>query len=290
MCVIKYGIMFRRSRLARLALNLQCALGQGHPFRKAVLIEPKSGDQVLLSADCILKSLDTVGYRSPQYIPFLGKDIPFVPVEGLQSAEAVFAFDTRADQWTISADSGGVFVNDWPVPHLIRERLSDGDIVELGARIFHFSTVVGVKKSTSLHLLLIGSLGNAYELSRRQTNISTMLDIFRDAGRRPESVTTLFDAGSTKEAVLRELKVYKELLDEDSLFVFYFTGHGTRDGIRLYDSILSQRELYPMLSRIPGRKLIFLDSCHGSAFSLTYPHGHYLFSVKIKKVILILDQ
>ena len=55
--------------------------------------------------------------------------------------------------------------------------------------------------------------------------------------------------------------------DGNDVSVFYFSGHGSNDGSLLFvdDTFLTLEELREILDRVPGRKIVLLDSCGSGA-------------------------
>ena len=76
----------------------------------------------------------------------------------------------------------------------------------------------------------------------------------------------------TKQSVLGQLEQLAYLATVDSYVIFYFSGHGSSEGLRVGKETISPFEIYEKIANIRGKKAIILDSCHAGIF-LTYMNG-----------------
>ena len=94
------------------------------------------------------------------------------------------------------------------------------------------------------------------------------------------SIVKLKDLSATKTAILNEISSTFSGADDNDISYFYFSGHGSgtdvpEDTSPSYicptdtvdtSSMISINELETELSKIPGTKVVFLDSCHSGGF------------------------
>ena len=81
------------------------------------------------------------------------------------------------------------------------------------------------------------------------------------------NISLLLEGFSTSENIISSLEQYKRTLTEESLFVFYFAGHGDpENGLGLRGDFLSPQTLYAHLDNIRGHKIVIIDSCHAGKF------------------------
>lgn len=81
------------------------------------------------------------------------------------------------------------------------------------------------------------------------------------------NISLLLEGFSTSENIISSLEQYKRTLTEESLFLFYFAGHGDPlNGLGLRGGSLSPQMLYAHLDNIRGHKIVIIDSCHAGKF------------------------
>ena len=91
------------------------------------------------------------------------------------------------------------------------------------------------------------------------------------------SIVSLKDFSATKEAIIDGISSTFSGADDNDVSYFFFGGHGeeylgiyylcpTNILLTSYDNDISVNELETALSAIPGRKVVFLDSCHSGGF------------------------
>lgn len=80
---------------------------------------------------------------------------------------------------------------------------------------------------------------------------------------------------ATKDDFFEHMETISRLTDEDSRFIFHYSGHGSEKGLYLPRTIagsfktaeyLSPAELYGSLGKLKGKKAVFLDCCHAGIF------------------------
>ena len=91
------------------------------------------------------------------------------------------------------------------------------------------------------------------------------------------SIVSLKDFSATKEAIIDGISSTFSGADDNDVSYFFFGGHGeeylgiyylcpTNILLTSYDNDISVNELETALSAVPGRKVVFLDSCHSGGF------------------------
>ncbi|WP_420814137.1 caspase family protein [Polyangium spumosum] len=80
-----------------------------------------------------------------------------------------------------------------------------------------------------------------------------------------ENSKLLLGARATRGNVLRVLQAYAQRGTD--YLLFYFSGHGSEDGLALADGMLEYWELHAALANLPARaRLVILDACHSGAY------------------------
>jgi len=118
-------------------------------------------------------------------------------------------------------------------------------------------------------------LGPPYDVNR-------MIDVFNHCKFGADEVTfssivSLKDLNATKTAIISGIASTFSGADDNDVSYFFFSGHGeeylgiyylcpTNILLTSYDNDISVNELETALSAIPGRKVVFLDSCYSGGF------------------------
>ena len=77
------------------------------------------------------------------------------------------------------------------------------------------------------------------------------------------STSILTDSAATLDAVLRTMKYRFCTAKSDDLVVFYFSGHGTEDGLLCYDRVLDNEAIVDVLKQCKARtKMVIVDACY----------------------------
>ena len=84
-------------------------------------------------------------------------------------------------------------------------------------------------------------------------------------------VRCAFGQNATVERVQAELSYLSRFASETSLSIFYFSGHGGIEGLKLHDGNLAPEHLFPHLQGLPGKKLVLLDCCFAARFLCAPP-------------------
>lgn len=91
------------------------------------------------------------------------------------------------------------------------------------------------------------------------------------------NITKLYNGAATKSNVLAYLDQLAYLTVPESHFLFFYSGHGSSNGLHLgnrafFDLFglgskeISPHDLYPRLANVRGKKALILDCCHAGKF------------------------
>lgn len=77
------------------------------------------------------------------------------------------------------------------------------------------------------------------------------------------STSLLTDSAATIDAVLRTMKYRFYTAKSDDMVVFYFSGHGTEDGLLCYDQVLKNEAIVNVLKQCKAKtKMVIVDACY----------------------------
>jgi len=77
------------------------------------------------------------------------------------------------------------------------------------------------------------------------------------------STSLLTDSAATLDAVLRTMKYRFCTAKSDDMVVFYFSGHGTEDGLLCYDKVLGNDDIVAVLKKCKAKtKMVIVDACY----------------------------
>jgi hypothetical protein len=77
------------------------------------------------------------------------------------------------------------------------------------------------------------------------------------------STSVLTDSAATLDAVLRTMKYRFYTAKSDDMVVFYFSGHGTEDGLLCYDKVLDNHAIVEVLKKCKAKtKMVIVDACY----------------------------
>lgn len=167
----------------------------------------------------------------------------------------------------------GTFVNGEKIPPNKRMPLRRDDELSLayeGAR-FTFRILPSSEHDTNFGLM-VGHWG--FNLHGTTHDV---LDLKRELEMRgfQGNIETLFDMNATRANIRRRLEVLERYLTKDSTFLFYFSGHGGKDGeLSLGRESMAAEELLRMLGNFRGQILMILDGCYTEALAThaLFPH------------------
>ena len=184
--------------------------------------------------------------------------------------------------WTVMdlGSTNGTFVENSRIATGKLVQLAQSSLVQFGAVKFIFTLSEVPITSTAL---VVGSPGSFPPLRGVEGDVKEMNAELKKRNQI-QTVDMLYDRMATREAVLEKLKQYAQRHIDDSLTIFYYSGHGSSRGLCTHsDSYwnsddLTPRELYDHILKIPGQKIIILDSCHSSIFLKDVPPQTLLIS------------
>jgi len=156
--------------------------------------------------------------------------------------------------------------------------LEPDDIIHVGNISITYDERVADPKYLSRQALLIG---NQFDLDGVHNNIDSMVAALGDRGFQRDDITVVLDKEATKKRVLTELDIAREKSYEKSLFVFYYSGHGTKKGsLFLYNPAglfmpsrfrdVSAQEVCKKLKVIQGNKVAVIDACFAGQWKNAY--------------------
>lgn len=159
------------------------------------------------------------------------------------------------------------FLNDFWVSVSKATPLEHGDDIDLGGAIkLRFELEADTLNPN--HALMVAHSGR--DLSGRRSK--DIYDLTKELKKRgfEGNIETLVEINATREAILRKLEFIKRKVTKNSLFVFHFAGHGSKEGELCLDvgdlkERLSPDDLFKALDGFRGQVLLILDACYTSA-------------------------
>ncbi len=178
----------------------------------------------------------------------------------VQSADSWEIYDLRSTNGTLVIREGKEDNEIIPAPwQKDGIRLSQNDRIQLGDQQFLFHTEEVANGSALL-------VANPKNLDGIVTDVQQMQQFARHKLDFRTNIDTLFRYRATKDAVTCRLQQQARRSNDESMFLFYYSGHSEEDGLMLYDKPLSVMEFYQNLDRIRGAKLVILDCCDATSF------------------------
>jgi hypothetical protein len=164
----------------------------------------------------------------------------------------------------------GTSVNHRAVDSLEGRLLKSGDKVSLGPDIkFEYRTEEVTEygamspfyEGPENYALLVGCEGG--NLKGVKNDVEGIKEVLEERGFKG-NIDTLVNSWSQKFNIKRKLKKMKKKASDNSLSVFYFSGHGSRDGEICLggNNKMSYDEIYEFLEETPGKKLAIFDCCY----------------------------
>ncbi len=211
------------------------------------------------------------------------------------------------DRWAIYDlnSRSGTYVNGVRIRPGEGVTLNKGDSVLIGRSRFIFSE----EYPTLNAAVLVGKPGElalpnptprmrqAYAEGGKE-DLALMREALVQRGFEDGNVITLFDRKATVPNVVEAIRSFSHLLSQDSLFVFYYHGHGGWRNLyihpflsRLSDRyVLGPDKLYDTLRELRGKKLVLLDCCNASSFLQDIPYRALVITGEDAKRHLYCDQ
>jgi hypothetical protein len=162
----------------------------------------------------------------------------------------------------------GTGVNGKGISYWNKTRLKDGDRINLGGDVeFEFKYLGEIQGPH--YGVMVGC--DALDLEGTTNDIERLKVQFE---RRGFTLDSRVGRKIDVDALKKHLESYHGRTARDSIFLFYFAGHGSRQGrLNLGNAYLSSTELFDYLSRIKGQKLLILDGCNTSSFAKDLPEN-----------------
>jgi len=197
----------------------------------------------------------------------------------VNSSGTITGISTGAAIITVSYTEGGITKTDTVLIY-IRNTPTDTPIIPpVEDDIVYRALLVGVGDYVNLPPAPDGDLeGPPYDVNRMRQVLEQSK--FGSLDTEFSSIVELKDLSATKAAIIAGIaSTFSEAADNDVSY-FYFSGHGSgpdvpEDTSTSYicptdtldtSSMISINELETELSKIPGTKVVFLDSCHSGGF------------------------
>ena len=161
--------------------------------------------------------------------------------------------------------SNGTTVNGKEIPANRKVPLKKGDVICLGNEISFAFDLVPDDRNINYGLMIGHWGGNLKGTSKDVEELKKELEKRGFEGK----IITLVDQDATKDKILAKLDILKGYVKSDSVFVLYFSGHGTPEGHLEIDDpfkpkkheTLTAEELAHALSGFRGKILVILDGC-----------------------------
>lgn len=131
-------------------------------------------------------------------------------------------------------------------------------------------------------------IGTDFDLDYSDDDAQAMRDLFVRKGFPPGNVILRVDGVANRPQIEADMNTVRDTAGKDSLFVFYFSGHGAsmpssgpepapqdaydeyiylHSSVSITDGGLSDDELMSLISRIPSRqKVVIIDTCNSGGF------------------------
>jgi hypothetical protein len=245
----------------------------------------------LAPQDVIIDGIVHIG-RSPNLVDYRARVTPaaFKDAEtiivvrepnSLVSRNHLLIYPPDATMTTFSLldlnSANGTFVNGKKIGTAVRIPLNAGDVIDLGGiekvqinpenGVLHASarfTFTPLAATELKHLaVMVGQPGwNLQGVGNDLDQLGTELRA------RHFEVEALQNGAATEAAIIGRIAMAKRALSTDSLFVFYFSGHGTRNGdlvIGTSGQTISLARIFAEMQGLRGQKLVILDGCYTAA-------------------------
>lgn len=157
----------------------------------------------------------------------------------------------------------GTVVNSTRLHAGVPRQLRNNNRISVGQTEFLFQFPMTLQNSA----LLVGCPGIfSRRLNGIRNDLDDMKDVLGQRGTFDGNMSELYGSKATRNAIIRSLRLSAAMNSDDSLFIFYYCGHGSRAGMSVSGASLQPPQLYEELSNIRGKKLVLLDCCHSLAF------------------------
>ncbi len=151
-----------------------------------------------------------------------------------------------------------------------RVRLGVGDEIDCGELLLYVDAIKDA--DTNHHAFFVGNAG--YNLGGVKNDLESLEAALEKRGFK-DNIKKLYNGEATRRNVRAYLDQVAYLTDPDSHFIFFYSGHGTKEGLALAigedcsprSLFLKPRDFYSRLSNVRGKKAVILDCCHAGVFA-----------------------
>jgi len=160
----------------------------------------------------------------------------------------------------------GTYLNGEKIEGNGKPLLWENDVIRIGRVCL---VVKGTKNQADNYALLVGhDGGNLRGVSNDLEELTRALKQ-RGYGSRL-GINRLYNGEATKKNVLESLDELSCLTIPESHSLFYYSGHGDKNGLCLGGRHISPRRLNKKLKNMRGKKAVILDCCNASIFINRY--------------------
>ena len=125
------------------------------------------------------------------------------------------------------------------------------DRICFGARTKLVFSLVDAPENSAL---LVGNPGWFPMLRGVKNDLCSMEGALEVRKQFGGNISRLYEASATREAILGMLDTFASINSEDSVFVFYYSGHGSPGGLDVCKGTLSPDDLYGSLGNMRGEE------------------------------------
>ena len=229
---------------------------------------------------------DTILGRSKKLHTYTGRD-SLVDTSGIKTFVRLDA-ETVSRNHAVLRPSNGGKAQIWNISKnytklfgrkITHSELEPEDIIHIGPFTITYDERIVDPKYLSRQALLIG---NPTKLRYLGGDVEKMYETLTNKGFQEEDITVLLDRQTKRGRVLKELEKAREQSGERGLFVLYYTGHFSEQGmLGLYSNPwelwnwfreweMGPEELYQKLDGIKGNKIAIMDTCLAGRWKEAY--------------------
>lgn len=159
----------------------------------------------------------------------------------------------------------GTYINGLKINPNTLVDINDHDEIAFGTKDARFIFLPIIKDINPNYGLMVGHHGG--NLRGSTEDVLSLKSQLEQRGFN-NNIETLFDDNASKENILDYLNVLKRKVTSESVFMFYFSGHGNKNGdLYIKEDRLKATELLNALSGYRGKILMILDGCYTEIIS-----------------------
>lgn len=144
--------------------------------------------------------------------------------------------------------------------------ITSGDNIALGPMVkFRYDTLEDYERANPHYGLMVAHNGG--NLLGVENDVSFLRREFERRGFEG-NIETLVNGSATRQSILAQLDRYKRTVTNESIFLFYFSGHGNKRGQLVLSKhgedreVIALEEICEQLRDFRGQKLLILDGCY----------------------------